>query len=258
MDNDVRDQVKQRYAQAIADIGQNVKIAAYYPEQLQDLPEGIENASFGCANPTALTDLLPGDTVLDLGSGAGLDVLLSARRVGPAGKAYGLDMTEEMLSEAKANQAKSGVTNAEFILGHIESIPLGDKTVDVVISNCVINLSPDKDEVLKEAFRVLKPGGRFAVADIVTTKSLPDNIRNNLQAWAGCVAGALTIEDYKEKLRNAGFENIRIEVTQEHNPAHYPQLLESVGIRLSEVEKWNGVVASAFVKAEKPLGAKAE
>src|SRR5665811_1504105 len=186
----------------------------YDADQAHQIPEEALKASLGCGNPTALAQLNPGETVLDLGSGGGIDVLLSARRVGPTGKAYGLDMTDEMLALARENQAKAGVSNVEFLKGEIENIPLPDNAVDVVISNCVINLSADKDRVLREAFRVLKPGGRFAVSDVVVTGEIPAEIRRNVELWIGCVAGALRDSDYTAKLAAAGFENIAIEPTR--------------------------------------------
>src|ERR1700676_3970035 len=177
------------------------------------VPEGALRASLGCGNPTALAKLAPGEIVLDLGSGGGIDVLLSARRVGPIGKAYGLDMTNEMLALAEDNKRKSGLTNVEFLKGEIENIPLPDNSVDVIISNCVINLSGDKDRVLTEAFRVLKPGGRFAVSDVVVRGHVPDAIKKNMELWVGCVAGALSDDEYLAKLAGAGFENVGIEPT---------------------------------------------
>ncbi len=214
-----------------------------------DLPDGAVLASLGCGNPTALADLRPGEVVLDLGSGGGIDVLLSAKRVGATGKAYGLDMTDEMLALARENQAKAGVTNVEFLKGEIEDIPLPDATVDVIISNCVINLSLDKDKVLAEAFRVLKPGGRFAVSDIVFQgdKSLvPEHIMRSIELWAGCIAGALEEQDYLDRLRRAGFEDAAIQVTQV-----YDSVPEDYGIDLSEVP--DGIrIVSGFVRATKP------
>src|SRR5271169_1238877 len=177
----------------------------YGAQQTEGLPEKAVLASLGCGNPTALTELKPGETVLDLGSGGGIDVLLSARRVGPIGKAYGLDMTDEMLALARDNQRKAGVHNAEFLKGEIENIPLPDNSVDVIISNCVINLSADKDKVLREAFRVLKPGGRLAVSDVVVRGEVPEEVRHSMELWVGCIAGALQDEDYIAKLSGAGF-----------------------------------------------------
>src|SRR3954466_2047378 len=183
----------------------------YDEAQAEQIPDTALRASLGCGNPTALAKLNPGETVLDLGSGGGIDVLLSARRVGPTGKAYGLDMTDDMLALARENQRKAGVTNVEFLKGEIEHIPLPDKSVDVIISNCVINLSGDKDQVMREAFRVLKPGGRFAVSDVVVRGTLPDAVRQSMELWVGCVAGALSESDYRAKLGAAGFTGIDLE-----------------------------------------------
>ena len=217
------------------------------------LPDAAVLASLGCGNPTALAELKPGEIVLDLGSGGGIDVFLSAKRVGPTGKAYGLDMTDEMMALARENQEKAGVTNVEFIRGEIENIPLPVNSVDVVISNCVINLSGDKDRVLREAFRVLKPGGRFAVADIVTRGGVPEEIRKSVLLWAGCVAGALEVSEYREKLAAAGFTNIEIEPTRVHSAGDILQALESKGwdceTLRTEIE---GKFVSAFIRALKP------
>ncbi len=216
-------------------------------------------ASLGCGNPTALADLKPGETVLDLGSGGGIDVLLSARRVGPTGKAYGLDMTDEMLALARENQQKSGLTNAEFLKGEIEHIPLPDNSVDVIISNCVINLSADKDRVFAEAFRVLKPGGRFAVSDVVMRGGdVPDAIRRSMELWIGCVAGALEENTYRSKMTSAGFERIDVEPTRVYRAADALQFLTGAG--LSEqglAEQVDGRFMSAFIRAQKPVQAKA-
>lgn len=229
-----------------------VTAGLYRPEEVEGLPAEAVAATFGCGNPTALAELHEGEVVLDLGSGAGLDVLLSARRVGPSGKAYGLDMTDEMLAEARNNQAKAGLTNVEFLKGHLEAIPLPDNSVDVVISNCVINLTADKDVVLREAFRVLKPGGRFAVSDIVLKKPLPDKVREDLMAWAGCVAGALLEEEYRAKLADAGFTGIEVEVTRVYDLTD--MLVAQLFPAVSESERIeaNGSVVSAFVRANKP------
>ena len=270
---DLRDKVRQKYAQAITSrtggrcggssgccgggagdtaAASMITGSLYASEEVAGLPEDMLKLSLGCGNPIALGNLYPGETVLDLGSGAGLDVLLSARRVGAHGKAYGLDMTDEMLAEANANKIRSGLTNAEFLKGTIESIPLPDNSVDVVISNCVINLSVDKDQVFREIFRVLRPGGRIAVSDIVLTKPLPESVRVSLLAWAGCVAGALTDEEYRSKLAAAGFENAGLEVTRVYDmtsptaqkwlPDVSPDLLKQI----------NGSMVSAFVRAKKP------
>ena len=209
-------------------------------------------ASLGCGNPTALADLHEGETVLDLGSGGGIDVLLSARRVGPTGKAIGLDMTDDMLAVALANRDKAGATNVEFLKGHIESIPLPANTVDVIISNCVINLSGDKRAVLREAFRVLKPGGRFAVSDVIVRGSLPEPVRKSMALWTGCVAGALEEEEFLGMLREAGFENPSIEVTRAYTRADAEALLQGTGIDLEVAADVEGKIISGFVRATKP------
>ena len=219
--------------------GDPISSSLYDPSQTDEVPETALKASLGCGNPTALATLNPGETVLDLGSGGGIDVLLSARRVGPTGKAYGLDMTDEMLALARENQKKAGVSNVEFLKGEIEHIPLPDDSVDVIISNCVINLSADKDKVLREAFRVLKPGGRFAVSDVVTRGEMPPEIREQVLLWVGCIAGALEENDYRSKLSAAGFENITVEPTRIYEPAIVPQA--------------DGKFMSAFVRATKPM-----
>lgn len=224
----------------------------YDAKQAEGIPPEVFLASFGCGNPTALAELVPGETVLDLGSGAGLDVLLSARRVGPAGKAYGLDMTDEMLAAARDNQRKAGIENVEFLKGEIESIPLPDETVDVIISNCVINLSVDKDQVLRDAFRVLKPGGRFAVSDIVVKEALPEAVQRDLMAWAGCVAGALQEKEYLDKLANAGFINASIEPTRVYDLASPEAEPFLAMVPLENRQQYNGVIYSGFVRAEKP------
>jgi arsenite methyltransferase len=218
------------------------------------LPEEALLASLGCGNPTALAQLEPGETVLDLGSGGGIDVLLSARRVAPGGKAYGLDMTDEMLALARENQRKAGVENVEFLKGEIENIPLPDDCVDVVISNCVINLSGDKDRVLREAFRVLKPGGRFAVSDVVTRGEVPAPIRKDILLWVGCIAGALKDVEYAEKLARAGFEAISIEPTRVYNIEDAREFLNGKGIDVDALApQVDGKFMSAFVRAVKPL-----
>lgn len=224
----------------------------YGDNQTATLPEEAVIASLGCGNPTALAHITPGETVLDLGSGGGIDVLLSARRVGPTGKVYGLDMTDEMLELARVNQGKAGVTNVEFFKGDIEHIPLPDNSVDLIISNCVINLSPDKDRVLAEAFRVLKPGGRFAVSDIVIRGEMPSEIRRSIELWAGCVAGALEEGDYKAKLQRAGFENVSIEATRVYTAADARELFEGTGIDLDAIAPLvDGKFISGFVRASK-------
>ena len=214
--------------------------------------EAIE-ASLGCGNPTALIDLQPGEVVLDLGSGGGIDVLLSARRVGQTGRAFGLDMTDDMLALARANQARAGVSNVEFLKGQIEAIPLPDASVDVVISNCVINLSPDKDAVLREAFRVLKPGGRFAVSDVVRRGHVPDDVRKSMELWVGCIAGALEEGDYASKLESAGFEDVGIEPWRVYDTAGARTIFAETGIDpVQAAEAADGRFASAFVRARKP------
>ncbi len=219
------------------------------------LPEAALLASLGCGNPTALAELHEGEVVLDLGSGGGIDVLLSAKRVGPDGFAYGLDMTDEMLALAEKNRAAAGVKNAQFLKGHIEDIPLPDSTADVVISNCVINLSADKDAVFREAFRVLKPGGRLAVSDIVWRRPVPEAIRSSAELWAGCIAGALLEEEYREKLVAAGFVNVRITPTRVYTASDLAQLAGndpgSEGIA-AEPALTDGALISAFIRAEKP------
>jgi arsenite methyltransferase len=228
----------------------------YDVTQKDELPDTAINASLGCGNPTALTELKPGEVVLDLGSGGGIDVLLSARRVSPAGKAYGLDMTDEMLALAEENKRKSGLTNVEFLKGEIENIPLPDSSVDVVISNCVINLSADKDRVLSEAFRVLKPGGRFAVSDVVVRGKVPAEIRKSVELGAGCIAGALSDYEYVEKLARAGFDKIDIEPTRVYNLDDARAFLSNRGFNVDELAKEvEGKFISAFVRAAKPATA---
>lgn len=270
MSDTIREVVKNKYAKAIAGrkgccggagssccdtslskATQKITGNLYSEAEVQGLPGDMVATSFGCGNPTALAELYPGEIVLDLGSGAGLDVLLSAKRVGPYGKAYGLDMTDEMLEEARQNQKKSGIANVEFLKGHIEDIPLPDSSVDVIISNCVINLSADKDKVLKECFRVLKPGGRVAVSDIVLKKALPLKVQQDLIAWAGCIAGALRDTEYQGKLANVGFENIEVQVTRVYD-------VTDVGVEMfshlskAELAQVEGAVVSAFIRAHKP------
>ncbi len=225
----------------------------YDASQAGQIPEEAMLASLGCGNPTALAKLNPGETVLDLGSGGGIDVLLSARRVGPAGKAYGLDMTDEMLALANENKRKSGLTNVEFLKGEIEHIPLPTNSVDVIISNCVINLSADKDRVFAEAFRVLKPGGRFAVSDVVTKGEVPVEIRKSVLAWVGCVAGALEHDDYRAKLKAAGFEQIDLEPTRIYRVEDAREFLSGQGIDVDKIApQVDGKFMSAFVRAVKP------
>lgn len=269
--SDVKDVVKEKYGQAALRVatGGSACCGASAPQdgscdpitsnlydaaQAGAVPEEAVLASLGCGNPTALTALNPGETVLDLGSGGGIDVLLSARRVGPTGKAFGLDMTDEMLSLARENQRKAGVENVEFLKGEIEHIPLPDKSVDVVISNCVINLSADKDQVLREAFRVLKPGGRFAVSDVVTRGDVPASVRESMLLWVGCIAGALQDSDYRAKLAAAGFQSIDIEPTRVYNIEDARTFLTGQGIDVDAVApQVEDKFMSAFVRAVKPV-----
>jgi SAM-dependent methyltransferase len=225
----------------------------YDAAQTGELPQEAVSASLGCGNPTALAQLNPGQVVLDLGSGGGIDVLLSARRVGPSGKAYGLDMTDEMLALARENQRKAGVENVEFLKGEIENIPLPDNSVDVIISNCVINLSGDKDRVLREAFRVLKPGGRFAVSDVVTRGEVPADVRQNMLLWVGCIAGALQDYEYIAKLARAGFDNIDIEPTRIYDIEDARTFLSGQGVDVDAIAlQVQDKFMSAFIRATKP------
>jgi arsenite methyltransferase len=227
----------------------------YDAAQTGELPQEAVLASLGCGNPTALAQLNPGETVLDLGSGGGIDVLLSARGVGPTGKAYGLDMTDEMLALARENQRKAGVENVEFLKGEIEHIPLPDNAVDVIISNCVINLSADKDAVLREAFRVLKPGGRLAVSDVVTRGSVPADVRQNMLLWIGCIAGALDDGEYAAKLARAGFTAIDIEPTRVYGVEDARAFLAGQGVDVDVIApQVEGKFMSAFIRAIKPAG----
>jgi SAM-dependent methyltransferase len=226
----------------------------YDESEAAAIPAEAMLASLGCGNPTALAELKPGEVVLDLGSGGGIDVLLSAKRVGPTGKAYGLDMTDDMLALARENQQKSGLTNVEFLKGEIENIPLPDNSVDVVISNCVINLSADKDRVVAEAFRVLKPGGRFAVSDVVVRGAVPDVLRRSMELWVGCVAGALEENSYRDTLSGAGFEDADIEPTRIYRAADAKQFLDAAGLSdATMLEDIDGRFMSAFVRARKPI-----
>ncbi len=225
----------------------------YSAQESGGLPDAALRASLGCGNPTALAELKPGETVLDLGSGGGIDVLLSAKRVGPTGKAYGLDMTDEMLALARENQKKAGVTNVEFLKGEIENIPLPANSVDVIISNCVINLSADKDRVLREGFRVLKPGGRLAVSDVVVAGEVPADIRKSVELWVGCIAGALRDSEYISKLKQAGFEDIGIEPTRVYDIEDARQFLAGQGINVDAIASHvAGKFMSGFVRARKP------
>ncbi len=233
--------------------GDPITANLYEPGQTTGIPEAAVLASLGCGNPTALAELQPGEVVLDLGSGGGIDVLLSAKRVSPAGKAYGLDMTDEMLALARENQKKAGVQNVEFLKGEIENIPLPENSVDVIISNCVINLSADKDRVLAEAFRVLRPGGRFAVSDVVVQGEVPAEIKRSMESWVGCVAGALSTVEYEAKLRTAGFESISMEATRVYKIDDTRQFLSDQGIDADAVsDQLDGKFQSSFIRARKP------
>lgn len=227
----------------------------YAAQETAGLPAEALLASLGCGNPTALAELKEGETVLDLGSGGGIDVLLSARRVGPTGKAYGLDMTDDMLALARENQRKAGAENVEFLKGEIEAIPLPEGAVDVIISNCVINLSADKRKVLSEAFRVLKPGGRFAVSDVVFRGEVPEEVKRNVELWIGCVAGALQEAEYRRLLAEVGFEEIEVEPTRIYRAEDARAFLEEAGMETAGAEKVDQKVMSAFVRARKPLAA---
>jgi arsenite methyltransferase len=270
---DVKEIVKEKYGQAALRVGSGgssccgsspaiggcdpITSNLYSGEQTAELPEQAVEASLGCGNPTALAQLHPGEVVLDLGSGGGIDVLLSARRVGPAGKAYGLDMTDEMLALARENQRRAGVSNVEFLKGEIENIPLPDNSVDVIISNCVINLSGDKDRVLREAFRVLKPGGRLAVSDVVVRGDVPAEIRRSMELWVGCVAGALRDVEYAAKLGRAGFEDVDIEITRVYGVDDARQFLGAQGLDVEAIApQVEGKFASAFIRAVKPARGK--
>ena len=230
-----------------------ITVNLYDAEQAHQIPEAALQASLGCGNPTALAQLNAGEIVLDLGSGGGIDVLLSARRVGPTGKAYGLDMTDEMLALARENQRKAGVENVEFLKGEIENIPLPDNSVDVIISNCVINLSADKDQVLREAFRVLKPGGRFAVSDVVVHGDVPPEVRESVLLWVGCIAGALQDTEYSAKLAAAGFAAIEIEPTRMYKAEDARAFLTAKGLDVDALaSQVDGRFMSAFIRARKP------
>jgi arsenite methyltransferase len=271
MDNaNIQEIVKERYAQAALRVksgGSSCCGAApagdsacdpitsnlYDAAQARQIPGEALRASLGCGNPTALAQLNPGETVLDLGSGGGIDVLLSAKRVGPSGKAYGLDMTDEMLALANENKRKAGAENVEFLKGEIERIPLPDNSVDVVISNCVINLSADKDRVLREAFRVLRPGGRFAVSDVVTQGEVSPQIRQSVLLWVGCVAGALDESEYRDKLASAGFEQIDVEPTRVYRVEDAREFLAGKGLDADALAaEVDGKFMSAFIRAAKP------
>ena len=261
---DIKEAVRQKYSQAAlragsccgtsaSECGNPITSNLYSNLETGELPETAVLASLGCGNPTALAELKEGETVLDLGSGGGIDVLLSARRVGPSGKAYGLDMTDEMLALARDNQTKAGAQNVEFLKGEIEHIPLPDNSVDVIISNCVINLSADKDQVLREAFRVLKPGGRFAVSDVVTRGQVPELLRRDMLLWVGCIAGALEESEYKSKLKAAGFEQTSIEPTRIYQIADAREFLAGKGIDVDAMAREvDGKFMGAFIRAVKP------
>ncbi len=260
----IKEAVREKYAEAALRAGSccgtsesrctdPITANLYAEHETSALPDAAVSASLGCGNPTALAELKPGETVLDLGSGGGIDVLLSARRVGPSGKAYGLDMTDEMLALARENQRKAGAENVEFLKGEIEAIPLPDNSVDVIISNCVINLSGDKERVLREAFRVLKPGGRFAVSDVVTRGPIPAEIRRDILLWVGCIAGALDENEYRAKLAAAGFEDIGIEPTRVYRVEDAREFLTGKGIDVDAIAAAvDGKFMSAFIRAVKP------
>ena len=281
MNTDVKDIVRQRYGEAAKRVSEGAQGGCCGPvssccgaapptiggcdpitSNLYDavdasqVPDTALLASLGCGNPTALAELKPGETVLDLGSGGGIDVLLSARRVGPTGVAYGVDMTDEMLAVAQENKRKSGLANVHFLKGDIEHIPLPANSIDVIISNCVINLAADKDRVLAEAFRVLKPGGRFAVSDVIVRGEVPPAIRRNMELWIGCVAGALSDRDYLDKLARAGFVDAAIEVTRVYGVDDAREFLAAQGAELQQLAREvDGKFASGFVRATKPLAA---
>ena len=275
MESGIRDVVRERYAEAAIAVSGKERASCcgpkggapcgcdpisgdlYSDKEVAGLPEQAVLASLGCGNPTALAELREGETVLDLGSGGGIDVLLSARRVGPTGKAYGLDMTDEMLALARENQRNAGVTNVEFLRGEIEHIPLPDNSVDVIISNCVINLSADKRQTLAEAFRVLKPGGRFAVSDVVIRGDVPPAVRKNMELWVGCVAGALEEKEYEGLLKAAGFESVGLEPTRIYRFEDAKAFLAGSGLDTEVLAREiDGCVMGAFVRATKPAAAK--
>jgi len=275
MSTDIKEVVKEKYGQAALRVraggspccgataatgcADPITSNLYDASQANQIPEEALLASLGCGNPTALAQLKPGEVVLDLGSGGGIDVLLSARRVGPAGKAYGLDMTDEMLALANENKRKAGVENVEFLKGEIEHIPLPDNSVDVIISNCVINLSADKERVLGEAFRVLKPGGRLAVSDVVTRGEIVPEIRQSVLLWVGCVAGALDENEYRGKLASAGFEQVDVEPTRIYRAEDAREFLCGQGVDADAIApQVDGKFMSAFVRAVKPKGAGAK
>jgi arsenite methyltransferase len=272
--NELRETVKAKYgeaAQAVLDGAEKTSAASccsttccggtaedpitqnlYDDAEKALLPDKAVAASLGCGNPTALAELVEGQVVLDLGSGGGIDVLLSARRVGPTGKAYGLDMTDAMLALARQNQQKAGVTNVEFLKGEIENIPLPADTVDVIISNCVVNLSGDKDKVFSEAFRVLKPGGRLAISDVVSQRDVPASIRTSMEHWIGCIAGALEVSDYRARLEKAGFRDVSFEITREYRSDEAGSFLATAGVPPEDAAAADKAFASAFIRATRP------
>jgi SAM-dependent methyltransferase len=268
-DTSVRESVREKYGQIAASVaktggcgpiacgcGDPISSNLYSAEETAGLPTDAVAVSLGCGNPTALIELAGGETVLDLGSGGGIDVLLTSRRVGDSGKVYGLDMTDEMLALARENQQKAGATNVEFLKGTIDAIPLPDASVDVVISNCVINLAEDKDAVLREAFRVLRPGGRLAVSDVIIRGAIPTEVRKSMELWVGCVAGALEETDYAQKLRTAGFEDVAVEPWRVYDFADARTFLSEAGLDVEKiVSDVDGHVASAFIRATKPTAA---
>jgi arsenite methyltransferase len=265
-DTHVQDAVREKYAGIARSVGKTgccgptacgcsdpITSDLYSPAETASLPDEAVSVSLGCGNPTALIDLQPGQTVLDLGSGGGIDVLLSAKRVGPTGRVYGLDMTDEMLALARENQRKAGATNVEFLKGTIETIPLPDQSVDVIISNCVINLSVDKDAVLREAFRVLKPNGRFAVSDVVIRGEVPSEIRRSMELWVGCVAGALKDDEYVSKLQAAGFTDVELDPWRVYRVNDARVYLAAAGMDVDQIApQVDGKLASAFIRARKP------
>ena len=264
--SDVQDAIREKYGEIARSVGKGgccgpsacgcgdpITSDLYSDAETSGLPADAVAVSLGCGNPTALIDLQPGQTVLDLGSGGGIDVLLSAKRVGPTGKVFGLDMTDEMLALARENQRKAGATNVEFLKGTIEAIPLPDQSVDIIISNCVINLSQDKDTVLREAFRVLKPGGRFAVSDVVIRGEVPLELRRSMELWIGCVAGALEENEYAAKLRGAGFESVEVEPWRVYQVEDARAFLAESGIDVDRLApQIEGRIASAFIRARRP------
>jgi arsenite methyltransferase len=262
----VQDAVREKYGELARSVGKTgccgpstcgcgdpISSNLYSDSETAGLPADAVTASLGCGNPTALIELQPGQTVLDLGSGGGIDVLLSAKRVGPTGKVFGLDMTDDMLALARENQRKTGATNVEFLKGTIEAIPLPDQSVDVIISNCVINLSVDKDAVFREAFRVLKPGGRFAVSDVVIRGDVPGDVRRSMELWVGCVAGALRDDEYVSKLKAAGFGDGDVEPWRLYHVADARSFLAAAGIDADRIApQVDGKIASAFIRAKRP------